>query len=412
MKKKLMSILIAMLCILNITACGKKSDVENPGQNKYAEQETKDNTASDADSEEVVEHPPLQEYYPSNDEITIVQDNITYLKPKNEGESYYVNDIVLGTTIPYPFIFNDVVASPNENSDKLSLDNNIYCSGYNNELNFTDLTYTMKNQNKSLSKLSPAIEYIKLGDKQFTVDEFIKPIDKLEDLIKFFESNYTPRFKVVTSDIIENNDPDAESSTETTNENVTYETRQYNTDDIYSYVSETIDINDKYGKSYVWRFYVNDMQTEYSAEELKDISDDLNTEITVTAVYNANEKLSYYTIEVKKSPHVWVTELTKSYTKEVGTGEFESKPYNKDGYIIPDEELANYAKEDIIYKDTEIMKTEEVVEPLGIMHKTCAGYDFTNAHVKMKDGSYIGMDHFSITIHNPNLYKDVDYVFN
>ena len=412
MKKKLMSILIATLCILNITACGKKPDVENSGQNKYAEQETRDNTTSTEDSEEVVEHPPLQEYYPSNDETTTVQDDITYLKPKNEGESYYVNGIVLGTTIPYPFIFNDVVASPTENSAKLSLANNIYCSGYNNEFNLTDLAYSMKNQNKSLSKLSPAIDYIKLGDKQFTIDEFIKPTDKLEDLVKFFESNYTPRFKVVTSDTITNTDTDSKSETEVTNEKVTYETRQYNADDIYSYASETISMNDRHGKSYIWRFSVNDTQTEYSKDELADISDDLNTEITVTAAYNANEKLSYYTVEVKKSPHVWVTELTKSYTKEVGTGKFESKPYNKDGYIIPDEELANYAKEDIIYKDTEIMKTEEVVEPLGIMHKTCAGYDFTNAHVKMKDGSYIGMDNFSITIHNPNLYKDVDYVFN
>lgn len=85
----------------------------------------------------------------------------------------------------------------------------------------------------------------------------------------------------------------------------------------------------------------------------------------------------YYTLSAEKAAHFLVKETIHIANSGTGT-------LDENGDLI-NEQITN----------TKEVRTSQY-------SKSQDGFDFNDAHIKVKDGSYIRLNKMSITIHNPN----------
>ena len=420
MKKKLcLGLALITCCMLGLTACGKDNAEPTSVEHNYAQNDIKEKTEDDKQNNETTEPaytvttstPDIDDPWNQQQtddvapEVTNYGD-VKYVYPTERDPKFYVNDVAVAQTAPYSFTLGDISVSTNAAEELTTISNtkHIYCEGYNMSLDLSDIKYNAQYTDESLAMFVPAIDKFRIGTKDIAVNELIRPIANFEDLIKFCNTNYTCR---QPGDI----------------------------KDIFSLASE-VRSNEIWGTTYVWKFSLNEASLEYTQDELNainkklnytetaededgnvetsEISEDINSDLIVEGAYNSNGELSYYTIKIAKKAHFWTAEIMVDRAYDVGTGEYETIPVDEDGNQIPLNELDQYDEDEIHYIEREIMEQQIVKEPSGEYMTQQNGFDFTYANVKLKDGSYIGLDNFSITIHNKDLTSnsklDIDYI--
>lgn len=414
MKKKFFIVLAVLTCILGLAACGKKPEEPTEETHNYAVNPVQNKT--DTTTEETGDIQTLTESDPwnrqeSNDKASEVMtsDNVDYTYPNDRDDKFYVNGIPVAQIAPYCFTLNDVSVSINEAEElrEASVTNHIYCEGYSMSLHLSDVAYDARYSDQSLAAFMPAVNSFRLGNKDIQSSELVRSTNDFEGLIKFLNTNFTSR-------------------------------QTGNTDDIFSLAVESRD-NEIWGKTYVWKFSINESSSEYTADELSaintkrtddatyeettedgevitvtnDINSDINSDIIVEGAYSADGQLSYYTVKMHKLAHFWTYEIMLDRTHEIHTGEYETVPFDADGNEIPVSELDQYDEDEIFYQEREVIEYETVKEPSGQFITQQNGYDFSYSYIKLNDGSYIGMDNFSFTVHNPDLNRSltIDYKF-
>lgn len=372
--KKLVLLLLVLLSIFSLTACGQQEESTEEFKPNYAINDTKDPSTE----EEFFEEPTTQLPTTSTDaEITTETENnttssLSFSYPTLTDPSYYLNLVKIAETSPFGFVFNDISVNITDGKDmitEVSNSNKIFCQGYSSNLQLvdTDILSTTDYNLCRLAMIAPAIDYIQLGSYQYELNELLYNTDNFENMIKMFSINYT---------IVPPSNSDGTSIT-------------YDENDIYSYAIESIGNN--YGPAYTWTFsWIND--NEYTEEELSIIKNKCGeippNIITIYADYNTDNTLVYYTITVKKAAHFWVEEIT---------------------YSIPNEEVIS--AEDGTVSENIINETE-----IGTGTYNCFqdGYYFSDGYIKMIDESYIGLNTIEITIHNHscknNRNKSFDYI--
>ncbi len=418
MKKKLcLGLAFITCCMLGLTSCGKDNVESTSVAHNYAQNDIKEKT-EDNNSNETTEpeytvttsipdkDDPWNQQLTNDKELEVVNyGDVKYIYPTERDSKFYINDVAVAQIAPYNFILDDIISTDDDNErNELSNTKHIYCEGYNMSLDLSDLKYNAQYNDESLAMFVPAIDKFRIGTKDIEVNELIRPIDNFEDLIKFCNTNYECR---QSGDI----------------------------KDIFSLVSETR-TNEIWGTTYIWKFSLNEASLEYTQDELNainkklhytetsedengnietvEVTTDINSDLVIEGAYNSNGELVYYTVKMAKKAHFWTAEIMLDRVYEVGTGEYETVPVDENGRQIPLSELDQYDEDSIHYEEQEIMEQKIVKESSGEYMTQQNGYDFTYANIKLKDGSYIGMDHFSFTIHNKNVTTnsklDIDYI--
>lgn len=423
MKKKILIGLVILSCgLFGLTACNKETTPTTEEKHNYATNDVKAKDGEDPTTEEettTVQGTVLDNNDPygrqETDEDESVDsaqyDNVTYVYPNNRDSKFYVNDMPVAQVAPYSFTLGDISVSANETEtlNDVCINNHIYCSGYGMKLNLTDEVYDTRYSEQSLSKFVPAIDTIRLGQKDVAPTDLFRSMDNFPELVKFCNSNFTSR-------------------------------KTGNADDIFSYAVESKN-NELWGTTYIWKFSLDDANLEYTADEISAINtkkanannnsttdttdetevmettttyDSLDTELIIEAAYNSNNKLAYYTFSVHKIAHFWTYEIMVTHINEYETDEVETIAVNKDGNEIPASELDQYDEDEIVYVERPVIEQREEKVPTGTFITQQNGYDFSYAYIKLKDGSRIGLDSFSFTMHEPSVNRsmNIDYEGN
>ena len=364
MKKKLVIIFTATLVISCLTACGKKNDdITNEVEHSYAINGTTEDTEEtlDASDSEPVEpaasNSDERDYSDINaDETTAAASgDIVYSYPNENDSGFYINSVRVAEVPSFGFSLNNTKANLKDGKDIItstSIKNKIFCQGYSNNLKLvdTDILTTTDYSYQRLSPIAEAIDYIKLGSEKFVLNDLLYSTEKFNDMILMLGEKYKIECE-----------------------------NGYKQDDIKSYAHNTGN-NNVSGYSYEWVFSWNNNSTEYTAEELSILSSMgklPDSYIRVIGAYDSEDNLVYYIMSIEKAAHFWVEEIT--HEAQTGAVDFD--------------ENGNITNEQIT--DTQTIHT-------GKYSKSQDGFDFNDAYIKIKDGSYIGLNKVSITIHNPN----------
>lgn len=420
MKKKILIGLVILSCgLFGLTACNKETTPTTEEKHNYATNDVKDKNSEDSTTEEetaTVQGTVLDTNDPydrqETDEDENVEsaqyDDITYVYPNNRDSKFYVNDMPVAQIAPYSFTLGDISVSENEieTLSDVCINNHIYCGGYGMKLDLTDEVYDTRYSEQSLSKFVPAIDTIRLGQKDVAPSDLFRSMANFPELVKFCNSNFISR-------------------------------KAGNADDIFSYAVESKN-NELWGTTYTWKFYLDDTTLEYTADEISAINtknaniannsttdtteetdvaettelyDSLDTELIITAAYNSNNKLAYYTFSVHKIAHFWTYEIMVPQVNDYVTDEVETVPIDKDGNEIPVSELDKYDDDDVRYVEKQVIEHREEKVPTGEFITQQNGFDFSYAYIKLKDGSRIGLDNFSFTMHEPSVNRsmNIDY---
>lgn len=414
MKKKILIGLVILSCgLFGLTACNKETTPTTEEQHNYAQNPVnqKENGTDSSTEEETTTVQTTtgnsQETQSATELITTSND-IIYTYPNDRDSKFYVNDMPVAQIAPYSFTLGDISVSENEieTLSEVSINNHIYCSGYGMQLDLTDETYDIRYPEQSLNRFVPAIDTIKLGQKDVAPSDLFRSMTNFPELVKFCNSNFTSR-------------------------------KTGNADDIFSYAVESKN-NELWGTTYTWKFSLDDANLEYTADEISAINtknaniannsatdateetdvaettelyDGLDTELIITAAYNSNNKLAYYTFSVHKIAHFWTYEIMVPQVNDYVTDEVETVPIDKDGNEIPVSELDKYDEDEVRYVERQVIEHREEKVPTGEFITQQNGFDFSYAYIKLKDGSRIGLDNFSFTMHEPSVNRsmNIDY---
>jgi hypothetical protein len=420
MKKKILIGLVILSCgLFELTACNKETTPTTEEIHNYATNDVEDKNSEDPTTEEettavqgtVLDANDLygrQDTGEDEDVEAVQYDGITYVYPNTQNSEFYVNDIPVAQIAPYSFTLGDISVSENEieTLSDVCINNHIYCGGYGMKLDLTDEVYDTRYSEQSLSKFVPAIDTIRLGQKDVAPSDLFRSITNFPELVKFCNSNFTSR-------------------------------KTGNADDIFSYAVESKN-NELWGTTYTWKFSLDDANLEYTADEISAINsknanianssatdateetdvaettelyDGLDTELIITAAYNSNNKLAYYTFSVHKIAHFWTYEIMVPQVNDYVTDEVETVPIDKDGNEIPASELDKYDEDEVRYVERQVIEHREEKVPTGEFITQQNGFDFSYAYIKLKDGSSIGLDSFSFTMHEPSVNRsmNIDY---
>lgn len=383
--KKLCLLTVSMLSILSLAACGKKAEItEETTTNgpSYAVNETRERTEEEYNEEEDyniqlptnTEEPKeeikneFESHFVAYTDANLTEKvEYTFTYPSEHNDVFYINGVKIATAAPYGFIFNDIkVNSVDEcgydNVKQTSIDNKIYCQGLTGTLNLVDNDLVSSKGNQRLTLLAPIIEEIKYGNESFMLEDLLYSANDLDKLLEMLNTRYT--FDGT-----------------------------YNKSNPIS-CAKLLGNNEYWGNSYRWGFLIDDIDLEYSDEEKEIFGNKLySSKLYVTAVYDSTDTLAYYTISTKKSSHLWY--INHKIVNQKYEYEYEMDPETGD----------------LIETKIPIEGEEEIVETNNmITHEE--GYDFTNAYLKFADGTYIGLDNFSITIHNPKSIANKGVVFD
>ena len=420
MKKKILIGLVILSCgLFGLTACNKETTPTTEEKHNYATNDVKDKNNEDPTTEEettIVQGTVLDANDPygrqdsgEDEDVESAQyDDINYVYPNNRDSKFYVNDMPVAQIVPYSFTLSDISVSENEieTLSDVCINNHIYCGGYGMKLDLTDEVYDTRYSEQSLSKFVPAIDTIRLGQTDVAPSDLFRSMTNFPELVKFCNSNFTSR-------------------------------KTGNADDIFSYAVESKN-NELWGTTYTWKFSLDDATLEYTADEISAINsknanianstatdateetdiaettelyDGLDTELIITAAYNSNNKLAYYTFSVHKIAHFWTYEIMVPQVNDYVTDEVETVPIDKDGNEIPVSELDKYDDDEVRYVERQIIEHREEKVPTGEYITQQNGFDFSYAYIKLKDGSRIGLDSFSFTMHEPSVNRsmNIDY---
>ena len=279
----------------------------------------------------------VEEEYPAPTAFTeiatsiIIDDLDTYIAYPNNSNihKYCIEEEDLGAPISTDFIFNGIEYQINdENREEVaqySIDNHIYTSGLLN-FAFTDLnTY---NRISLTDRIYNAIDYMQIGTYKFTTSDLMCNPDKFVDFIPSLKDIYG--LETLEAKKIE-------------------------------------ECNDFGGPTYGYEFSINDIENEYTEEELNYLYENgygpLNGLIVIRVYKNALHENVMYTFNYNKLSHFMVQDM---------------EDINEDGTSIQ-------------YK----MITQN-------------GYNYDNSYLKLKDGSIILYSNINIEMHNPNkkIYLD------
>lgn len=420
MKKKILIGLVILSCgLFGLTACNKETTPTTEEKHNYATNDVKDKNSENPTTEEettAVQRTVLdtndpngrQETDEDEDVESAQYDDIIYVYPNDRDSKFYVNDLPVAQIAPYSFTLGDISVSENEieTLSEVCINNHIYCGGYGIKLDLTDKVYDTRYSEQSLSKFVPAVDTIRLGQKDVAPSDLFRSMTNFPELVKFCNSNFTSG-------------------------------KTGNADDIFSYAVES-KTNELWGTTYTWKFSLDDANLEYTAEEISAINtkntniannsatdateetdvaettelyDSLDTELIITAAYNSNNKLAYYTFSVHKIAHFWTYEIMVPQVNDYVTDEVETVPIDKDGNEIPVSELDKYDEDEVRYVERQVIEHREEKVPTGEFITQQNGFDFSYAYIKLKDGSLIGLDSFSFTMHEPSVNKsmNIDY---
>ena len=420
MKKKLLIGLVILSCgLFGLTACNKETTPTTEEKHNYATNDVKDKNSEDPTTEEATttvqgtvldaNDPYGRQESDTDENVESAQyDDITYIYPNNRDSKFYVNDMPIAQLAPYSFTLGDISVSENEieTLSEVCTNNHIYCSGYGMKLDLTDEVYDTRYSEQSLSRFVPAIDTIRLGQKDVAPSDLFRSMTNFPELVKFCNSNFTSR-------------------------------KTGNADDIFSYAVESKN-NELWGTTYTWKFSLDDANLEYTADEISAINtknaniannsatdateetdvaettelyDGLDTELIITAAYNSNNKLAYYTFSVHKIAHFWTYEIMVPQVNDYVTDEVETVPVDKDGNEIPVSELDKYDEDEVRYIERQVIEHREEKVPTGEFITQQNGFDFSYAYIKLKDGSRVGLDSFSFTMHEPSVNRsmNIDY---
>lgn len=420
MKKKILIGLVILSCgLFGLTACNKETTPTTEEKHNYATNDAKDKNSEDPTTEEettavhgtvldINDPNGRQETYEDEDVESAQYDDIIYVYPNDRDSKFYVNDMPVAQIAPYSFTLGDISVSENEieTLSEVCINNHIYCGGYGIKLDLTDKVYDTRYSEQSLSKFVPAVDTIRLGQKDVAPSDLFRSMTNFPELVKFCNSNFTSR-------------------------------KTGNADDIFSYAVES-KTNELWGTTYTWKFSLDDANLEYTAEEISVINtkntniannsatdateetyvaettelyDGLDTELIIIAAYNSNNKLAYYTFSVHKIAHFWTYEIMVPQVNDYVTDEVETIPIDKDGNEIPVSELDKYDEDEVRYVERQVIEHREEKVPTGEFITQQNGFDFSYAYIKLKDGSRIGLDSFSFTMHEPSVNKsmNIDY---
>lgn len=415
MKKKILIGLVILSCgLFGLTACNKETTPTTEEQHNYAQnpvnqKENGTNSSTEEETTTVQTVTDNSQETQSATEIITTSNDIIYTYPNDRDSKFYVNDMPVAQLAPYSFTLGDISVSENEieTLSDVCINNHIYCSGYGMQLDLTDETYDIRYPEQSLNRFVPAIDTIKLGQKDVAPTDLFRSMTNFPELVKFCNSNFTSR-------------------------------KAGNADDIFSYAVESKN-NELWGTTYIWKFSLDDANLEYTADEISAIQskqstgtatitdadgnltnetvelyDGLDTELIIEAAYNSNNKLAYYTFSVHKIAHFWTYEIMVMQVNEYPTDETETILVDKNGNEIPVAELDKYDEDDISYITKPVMELKEEKVPTGEFITQQTGFDFSYAYIKLKDGSYIGLDSFSFTMHEPSVNRsmNIDYEGN
>ena len=424
MKKRLFASFLILTCIVSLAACGKKEpETSTEEQHNYAVNPIVTKTEDEEQNTDIIiagpndtDYDPWKKQSTDAEEEPEVEDysDVNYIYPNDRDDKFYVNGLAVAQVAPYCFTLDDVSVSVNEAEQlkETSITNHVYCSGYTMKLNLSDVKYDARYDEESLAMFVPAIDKFKIGIKDVSPSDLIRSTKKFEELIKFCDTNFDSR-------------------------------KEGNSNDIFSLAVEAKD-NDIWGTTYTWKFSIGDANLEYTAEDMAKIKEkreasareeagvtddpdaevaedidvevntDMNSELIIEGVYNSDGKLSYYTVKLNKIAHFWTSEILVNRTREEPTGKYETIAIDKDGNQIPLSEIDQYDEDEIEYIEREIYKIETYKEPSGHYMTQQNGYDFSHSYILLKDGSRIGMDSFSFTVHNADLNKKltIDYIAN
>lgn len=401
MKKKLLCTLIAILCVSSLVACGKKDEEVDDGKDhhNYAINETKDNK-DEVEGRDFNE--PASYYYEQGKEYTdgivdqdttehVSEEGITYGYPQNNKELFSVDLFTFGEVCTYNFILNDIVVQ-NDKDGSNSINEHIYCTSYVHPFTAEDTDYsTITRGNYSLVNLDTVLDYIQVGNhKCSSIKELLSPTDKFEQMIKSYEDEYDVVF-------VNENEIDRQETTESDEEigeepvviDHTNTNKDYNKNDIFSFASMEYTINEFSGKSYDWTFSLNTFEKEYTSEERETMTKTPNHKVCIHADYDRFGEIVQYTYTLILTPHYWNEEY------------IDIRPI----YEYSVDENGELLKEKV---------GEEEVNT-GQFNTTTNGFDFTYAHMKLKDGSYVGLNNFTVIVHNPenslNNKLNIEYNF-
>lgn len=359
---KKLFVIFCLLQILCLVACNKE-EIEVEESHNYAVNEVRE-------KEDIEETEELEEYL--TDESIVNQDtdyelatSAVYVYPTNSDEKYMINGVNMGEIIPHGFVFRGTSykSSQLDELSKYCIDHHIYAPGYKVYINLSD---TREADYQCLSDIYVAIESIKIGRYVYTLDDLLYPIENFEDLYAMLDKNYE----------------------------LILEDKSHN-DNLYDNTIETYE-NEYFGNTYIWRFSVEDIDDEYDSKTLSNIDNNVKGYIELKAIYNQNDSLMMYTLSYHKCAHFWANEIMKTITHIEYIEEL-------------DDLIAKYGEDYEMDSSNEIKTHEQV--PTGEYIYEQDGYCYDNAFMKIIDGSYIGLDNFSITIHNEEQYKSAKVVF-
>lgn len=388
MKKLYLILFSTLLCL---TACGKTEEELNDEHNYAVNPVTYSNDTSDSIvTDDNINTVDINDT--NNNNVSTISENteVSYSYPdESNNNKYFVNYQAVASIPSYRFKFNDITVSSNdlENVYDICTENNFYAHSYEDTLNLSD------NENDydslKLSLFIPAVDYIQLGENQYDITDFIYPKSDFNKLIDFCNNHF-----------------------------VSYHNKS---DNIFAYADDMYSSGNYY--RYTWIYYVDDAKLEYSGDTINQIkslyanldtdeedkentntdvefSSLLDTKLYIYADVNDNNDVVNYTIEVVKFAHFWQDNVTVTNYTPIPTGNTIKVPFDKNGDEIPEDELDNYDKDEITYEELPEYEYKESINYTDEKKFTHSGFDFTYSYIKLKDGTSIGLDNFSITINN------------